>query len=286
VHAATALLDFIYLASLPIHTNTSILALDHALERFHQDKSVFIKQGGRKLDHFDLNKLHALMHYPESIRLQGSLDGYNTKWSERLHIDFAKKGYRASNHINHTPQMATWLTCCEKVVFYRRYLEFVHTIPLQASRDPGILDKEVACASPNNSNKDGEMDHSALDPGESVVHTELVKYVVARTPTHPACDVSKMRTLFGCHYFVESVQDFLCTQSLTHALSDGNVFDVYTRVNIRPPPPLRICMQPQPHKAIRASPSITSGEEGSVFDAVLVRRPDRTDYDEGKGTPV
>jgi hypothetical protein len=131
VRAAVGMIDFIYLASLPIHTEESILALEGALKRFHDDKQIFIQLGGRELEHFKLNKLHAVMHYAESIWSRGALDGYNTKWSERLHIDFAKKGYRASNHINYTPQMAQWLSRREKVVFYRHYLEHMGAITPQ-----------------------------------------------------------------------------------------------------------------------------------------------------------
>jgi hypothetical protein len=83
------MLDFIYLASLPIHTDTSINALEDALCCFHTDKEGFHELGSQTLEHFDLNKLHSLMHYAESIRSCGALDGYNTEWSKCLHIDYA-----------------------------------------------------------------------------------------------------------------------------------------------------------------------------------------------------
>jgi hypothetical protein len=37
------------------------------------------------------------MHYVTCIRALGLADGYNTESPERLHIDFAKEAYRASN---------------------------------------------------------------------------------------------------------------------------------------------------------------------------------------------
>jgi hypothetical protein len=126
--AAIALLDFVYLASLPVHTDTSIDALKDALAWFHADKDVFHELGGREIDHFDLNKLHLLVHYAKPIRSQGALDGYNTEWLERLHIDYAKKGYCAINHINYTPQMTTWLSRRKKVVFFWRYLEWAGVV--------------------------------------------------------------------------------------------------------------------------------------------------------------
>jgi len=50
-----------------------------------------------------------MMHYAASVRLFGSLDGFNTELPERLHIDYAKKAYRASNKRNYVTQMTTWL---------------------------------------------------------------------------------------------------------------------------------------------------------------------------------
>jgi hypothetical protein len=118
VHAAMAMLDFIHFASLPAHTDATLAQLEDALQRFHAEKQVFIDLKGHELPHFNLNKLHTLMHYAEAIRLHGSLNGYNTEWSEWLHIEFAKKGYQASNHINYTSQMTLWMRHQEAVAFF------------------------------------------------------------------------------------------------------------------------------------------------------------------------
>ncbi|GLB45407.1 hypothetical protein LshimejAT787_2200700 [Lyophyllum shimeji] len=50
-----------------------------------------------------------MMHYVESIQALGSADGYNTESPERLHIDFAKDAYRASNKRDYVEQMTLWL---------------------------------------------------------------------------------------------------------------------------------------------------------------------------------
>lgn len=42
---------------------------------------------------------------------------------EQLHIDFAKKGWRASNHRNERPQMVRWLSWREKIVYLKSYLD-------------------------------------------------------------------------------------------------------------------------------------------------------------------
>jgi hypothetical protein len=47
--------------------------------------------------------------------LFGTMDNYNTEQTERLHIDFAKDAYRATNRKNEYMQMTAWLEHHEKV---------------------------------------------------------------------------------------------------------------------------------------------------------------------------
>jgi len=58
------------------------------------------------------------MHYGPSIALFGTTDNYNTEQTERLHIDFTKDAYRASNHKDKLPQMTTWLSRHKKVQWH------------------------------------------------------------------------------------------------------------------------------------------------------------------------
>ena len=50
-----------------------------------------------------------MQHYMEAIRSHGTADGYNTEASERLHTDYAKECYRASNKKDYIKQMTVWL---------------------------------------------------------------------------------------------------------------------------------------------------------------------------------
>ncbi|KAI0286483.1 hypothetical protein BC826DRAFT_887070, partial [Russula brevipes] len=74
---------------------------------FHANKSVLVDLGIR--EHFNVPKIHMISHYADSIRSHGSLDAYNSEASERLHIDYAKDGYRASNQRDYIAQMTKWL---------------------------------------------------------------------------------------------------------------------------------------------------------------------------------
>ena len=114
VRAVRALLDFIYLARYPIHTDETLSLLDDALERFHDNKNIFIDLGIQ--DSFNIPKLHSAKHYTQYIRLYGTLDNYNTEYTERLHIDLAKDAYRATNRKDEFSQMTVWLERKEKIL--------------------------------------------------------------------------------------------------------------------------------------------------------------------------
>lgn len=65
LHAAKAILDFIYLAQYPSHDDTTLRYMDAALKAFHNARDVFVQTGAR--DHFNIPKFHSLLHYIESI---------------------------------------------------------------------------------------------------------------------------------------------------------------------------------------------------------------------------
>ncbi|EJD43075.1 hypothetical protein AURDEDRAFT_34160, partial [Auricularia subglabra TFB-10046 SS5] len=120
VRAATALLDFLYIAQYECHSDDTLADMEVALSEFHSLKSVFVTHGVR-MD-FDLPKLHALQHYAESIRLFGAVDNYNTEATERLHIDLAKHAFRATNKRRFVSQMCRWLQRREAVHWFATYL--------------------------------------------------------------------------------------------------------------------------------------------------------------------
>ena len=106
--AFRSLLDFIYLAQYPTHDEETLSYLEQALKTFHANKKVLVELGIH--DDFNIPKLHSLLHYAESIRLFGTTDNYNTEMFERLHIDFTKDAWRATNHRDEFPQMVRWIT--------------------------------------------------------------------------------------------------------------------------------------------------------------------------------
>jgi Plavaka transposase len=122
VKAVCALLDFLFLAQYQCHTAHTISHLDDSLSAFHENKQVFLDLGVR--EHFNFPKLHSLIHYASSICLFSTTDNYNTEQSERLHIEFTKDAYRATNHKDEYPQMTLWLERCEKIQQHAASIEW------------------------------------------------------------------------------------------------------------------------------------------------------------------
>jgi hypothetical protein len=122
IRAVRALLDFLYLAQYPIHTDNTLELFGDALRRFHNNKNIFIDLGLR--ESFNLPKLHFTSHYVEYIKLYGTLDNFNTEYTERLHIDLAKDAYAATNHKDEFSQMTLWLERKEKILRHHQYVQW------------------------------------------------------------------------------------------------------------------------------------------------------------------
>ena len=80
LHAVHALLDFMYLAQLPVISTRHLTLMQRALDTFHNNKQIFVDLGIR--ESFNIPKLHACGHYIASIRIFGSTDNYNTQQTE------------------------------------------------------------------------------------------------------------------------------------------------------------------------------------------------------------
>ena len=105
------------------HNTATLQYMVEALDQFDANKNFFIKTSIRS--DLKIPKFHSFYHFIESIKLFGTTNNYNTKMFECLHIDFANKGWRASNQRDVFPQMVTWLSQQEKISSFDNYLDFV-----------------------------------------------------------------------------------------------------------------------------------------------------------------
>ena len=120
VHAVHALLDFIYLARYPIHTSETLEKMNNALHMFHLNHDIFVSLGIGK--HFNIPKLHNSSHYYELIQLYGTVDNFNTEYTERLHINLTKDAYASTKFKDEFLQMTLWLDRKEHMMQHEKYL--------------------------------------------------------------------------------------------------------------------------------------------------------------------
>lgn len=184
--AVRALLDVLYLAQYPMHTSSTLALLQSTLKQFHDNKAIFVELGVRS--NFKLPKLHSLNHYADSIKLFGTTDNYDTQYSERLHIDFAKDAYRATNCKDEFPQMTLWLERKEKVQRHEAYITWV-----VAGRP-----------SPKSSTLP-----AARQPVSVAVHTPESHFHITKTPSVKAVSFSLLVTDYGATYFRDALARYI-----------------------------------------------------------------------------
>ncbi|KZV93297.1 hypothetical protein EXIGLDRAFT_646321, partial [Exidia glandulosa HHB12029] len=217
-----ALLDFIFCARMPTHTDDTLRFMADAYDRFHRYKQIFLDLNIR--EQFNIPKLHSLAHYIEMIRLFGAADGYNTEAPERLHIDVCKQAYRASNRRDYIAQMTTWLRRREAMHRFSSYMLWTLGHPIDGPMaDP--LDSEA----PDSASESGS-DISAVGlPQHQVLHA---------LPKHPSFRAQSAPLIIADHHapqFAVAVQEFIKTHvSPTHfLLAPDDTFDVFKRVSVR-----------------------------------------------------
>lgn len=269
IRVVRATLDFIYYAHFESHTSDSLQKLEAAWVTFHDNLQYFVEKEVRKSrDDFNIPKLHSMQHYVDSIISRGSADGYSTESPERLHIDFAKSAYRASNKKNYIKQMTKWLTRQEACHRFAVYLQW--TVPGYVA--------ELSAVSEITADDEEEEDINNDADGPQTLG---IGYTIAKEPAYHQMRISTIIDNFGAVDFVPHLLKFLRESPLTSRSvflpSAATCLPVYKCMTIRLPP------APQVTKSITkdvirarcAIPAVgTSLAVSDQFDTVLAREVD------------
>ncbi|KAJ7274667.1 hypothetical protein C8J57DRAFT_1062559 [Mycena rebaudengoi] len=277
VKSVRALMDFAYFASLQSHTSETLLGLRNSLDEFHANKQIFIDLEARK-GNFNFPKMHALDHYEELIRLFGSADGFNTESPERLHIDYAKNAYRASNRKDYIIQMTLWLQRQESVARFSAFREWMFAPPAPAPPPPAPtpLPPTPSSASSAPSNQ----------PACSDPDTLTVSYSIAKRPP-PA-----MRRVLGSHIisqdghnaprFLSAVSTFLQKAGSSFVPHDFDVFSTWKRISFTLPNIPEVGKRHATNVVRATAPLITLDKsEAAHHDFALVRTGESNPLTEG-----
>ena len=119
VRALSAFLDFCYLVRRSVLNEATLDAIDAAVDRFHQERTVFITSGVRV--HLSLPRQHAMVHYRELIELFGAPNGLCSSITESKHIRAVKEPWRCSNRFNALGQMLVTNQRLDKLAAARRW---------------------------------------------------------------------------------------------------------------------------------------------------------------------
>ena len=105
IRAFRAFLEFCYIARRDVITEDDLLKLQDAITRFHTFREAFAPIRGAK--GFSLPRQHAMVHYPQLIRLFAVPNGVCTSITESKHIRAVKEPWRRSSRNNALFQMLT-----------------------------------------------------------------------------------------------------------------------------------------------------------------------------------
>ena len=213
IRAVQAILDFIYYAHFETHTDKSLRCLDEAWVTFHENKKVF--QDLLIRNHFNISKLHNIKHYVNSIRSRGTADGFNTEGTERLHIDLAKLGYRASNKKAYIKQMTIWLTRQEAVQRFCAYLQWV--ISSYRAQLLGEVDEPLEDIQDED---EGEKEQQKIS---------TTGYTIAKKPPLPNVPISSISEDYGTKDFLVELNKYLHSFNIAPSIPPTSVssFSVY-----------------------------------------------------------
>ncbi|KIY47149.1 hypothetical protein FISHEDRAFT_20254, partial [Fistulina hepatica ATCC 64428] len=188
--ASRALLDFAYIGQYGSHDEETLHYLGDALDLYHDHMQTFVDLGCRK--HLNIPKFHVLHHWLEDIPCLSSTDNYNTEMFEHLHIDFAKKAWRASNHRDEFPQMVRWLSRQEKMQYFHKYIQRLELDDLACSGEQEDKDVDAQCFT----------EPCARNPLGATV-------TIAKYPPLPRKSLSTIETSHSCPSFSDMLKRYL-----------------------------------------------------------------------------
>ena len=187
--------------------------MDTELDTWHRNRSFFIDAG--PCTNFNIPKFHSLLHYSDSIRWLGTTDNYNTKTFERLHIDFTKEGWRASNKRDFFPQMAQWLSRQEKIHSFDYYRSWVDSDQSQCgSSETNLFDEDLLLQGGVQIQEEHiDLQSNCLvgrqQKGDG--QTPQSRIQIAKSPSEPHKSLNRIVVSHGAPAFIVQLKLFICS---------------------------------------------------------------------------
>ncbi|KAJ7828595.1 Zn-finger domain-containing protein [Mycena olivaceomarginata] len=127
---------------------------------------------------------------------------YNTELPERLHIDFAKKAYQASNRRDYTSQMTVWLQWQEAFALRESYLDWLDDTLTAEARAPPESDSDE-------DDPEGTADSENAVALATPSPITIPSYSIAKRPSYPDITVTQLETIHGGSDFILAFTRFI-----------------------------------------------------------------------------
>lgn len=175
-----------------------------------------------------------------TLHALGSADGYNTESPERLHIDFAKEAYRASNKRDYMEQMALWLQRHEAMWLRESYLIWIEDRLSVVAAEKNEENDEAAAEDDNGDNEENVIDDQhqhRLNVSTNKDFKRNLNYSLATRPPYQKTTVDKIVLKYGAIDFISTLSTFLRKNftGTTIIPSIHDRFDVYRQLVIKLP---------------------------------------------------
>ncbi|KAJ3728248.1 hypothetical protein C8R42DRAFT_571370 [Lentinula raphanica] len=263
ITACRAILHFIQLAQYPSHDQDTLQYMEQELDAWHKNRDYFIDKEAR--EHFNIPKFHSLLHYIDSIQWIGATDNSNTEAFERLHIDFAKEGWRASNKRDHFPQMIAFVSRQEKISSFDFYQSWV-----QAPQEEQVLNSSIEQFIE-------EEESQVLDDSSPVI------LFLSKTPSEPQKTLSSIAILHEAPGFLTSLKLFLnnfvpkksppsTRNEIINGLIPFNTLEVWHNFSLTP---LKVLDEPE--KVIVKARPLSSSSSTPRYDTVIILENDKAE---------
>jgi hypothetical protein len=260
-----------------LYTSDSLRKLDAAWVAFHENLQYFVDKGVRKdCDNFNIPKLHSMHHYINSFISRGSADGFSTESPERLHINFAKNAYRATNKRNYVKQMTKWLERQDACFRFSAYLQW--TVKGYNSELQGSLEVK------EDTNEHGDVEDD--EDGDEDIGEEAIflGYSVAKLPAYRNVPITNLVNNYGADNIITQLTNFLQNSPLTSRSARAPILtstlSVYKCVTVRLPPAPQVTSSVT-KDVVRARPFVAARglvpAVAAQFDTVLARESEEED---------
>ena len=109
IHCARVILNFVTLIQYKFHNENILNYIKHALYRINSLKIVFVKYKFQNIvrdendedeTHFNIFKLHVMIHYAIFIRLYDSVQDFDTVYEKTIYKFLLKISFVMTNRIN------------------------------------------------------------------------------------------------------------------------------------------------------------------------------------------